>query len=355
MTAPRPKSPPLRIVFASEPSPRATVLADVLGGHGHEVRSVGTLREALESPEPDVWVLDRTLAGGGCGLDVLEELRAADRAAPAVMIDEHPDFEDVRRALELDAADFVLRPFEPGTLARAIARAHAERPRPPGVEGSSYQRSFPASAGSVAHAARELSAFLTKRNVPMAHRVRIASALADAVDNACRHAYPEGRGEVKVEVDFAREHVRLLVADEGRGFDAEAARPERVPAPLPRGATQRAPASTGLARIATLSESHAIASGPRGTSVELHFELTPVRFADEPEDFSATEFLDPSRARTLLAALREGASSLANVAPSRALTIGRLLGGDARRPPGAAPHGRRSGSSGDHGRSGSRR
>ena len=85
--------------------------------------------------------------------------------------------------------------------------------------------------------------------------------------------------------------------------------------------------ATGLGRIERLCEEHTLTSGPSGTRVELTFELTPVRFDEESEHLSETDFLDPERARRLIAALRKGHNDLSGVAPSMALTIGRILGG----------------------------
>jgi anti-sigma regulatory factor (Ser/Thr protein kinase) len=318
MTLPDLPNKPLHLVYAAALSPRSTVLADVLRGHGHEVRLALSLEDALGGPEPDVWVLESVLADGCSALNLLEELRCRGRSTPVVLIDERPDFDELRRALELEIADLVLRPFDPGSLARSIARAHDSRPRFPGEERNSYRRRYPARSESVARAARELSAFLTKHQVALAHRVRIASALAEIVDNACRHAYPAGGGAVTVEVGVDRVRVSIRVEDQGKGFDARSALIDRVPGPLPaaKGAPRRQPASSGLARVVTLCEAHDVRSGSKGTLVELLFELTPARFAEEPEETLETDFLDPARARALLAALREGAASIANVAPS---------------------------------------
>jgi anti-sigma regulatory factor (Ser/Thr protein kinase) len=162
--------------------------------------------------------------------------------------------------------------------------------------------------------------------------VRIASALAELVDNACRHAYGPGGGEVVVEVSIRGVRVLLSVEDVGCGFDAAQHRLERVPPALPsrRGLravpAPRANSQTGLGRIERLCEACEIHSSTSGTRIELTFELTPVRFEEEPEHLSQTDFLDPERARSLIASLRKG-SDLSGIAPDMALTVGRILGG----------------------------
>ena len=43
------------------------------------------------------------------------------------------------------------------------------------------------------------------------------TALAEAVSNACRHAYGDGTGVVGVDIEARRDSVRLAVTDYGRG------------------------------------------------------------------------------------------------------------------------------------------
>jgi anti-sigma regulatory factor (Ser/Thr protein kinase)/CheY-like chemotaxis protein len=331
----------LCIAYGDEPSKRADSVSELLRSQGHEVVAHDDQAAFLSTPEPDVYLIGRVLADGTRGLELLESLRRTGRSAPIVMIDEKPSFEDMRRAIELGATDMVVRPLEAGELPRAIQRAlDARAPRPridvaPGAH--SCVRSYAVDETTVGRAAREISAFLVNEGVVNAHRVRIASALAEVVDNACRHAYPRGEGEVVVRAEVQRTRVQVSVTDTGCGFDEARARLERVPAALPgaRGASRASSSSKGLGRVERLSEHHALVSGPRGTRVELTFELTPVRFDEEAEHLAETDFLDPSRARSLIHSLRKGRTDLSSVPPAMALTIGRILGGlDAEvRPP----------------------
>ena len=337
--------PSLRIVYGDESSRRANVLSETLRNQGHEVVVLDEAARVLSEPEPDLYVLGRSFADGTSALELFESLRRTGRSAPIVLVDEKPGIEVMRRAVELGAADLVLRPLEEGELARAIERAQAARAPKPRIDSEprphSWARSYAIEESTVGRAARELSAFLVNEGVVNAHRVRIASALAEAVDNACRHAYPQGRGEIALRAEVQRTRVQLTIEDRGRGFDVARAKLERVPAALP-GARRSglAPAtgsssSTGLGRVERLCEGHEIVSGPAGTTVGLSFELTPVRFDEEGEHLAETDFLDPSRARNLIASLRRGRADLSGVAPGMALTIGRIIGGlDAEvRPP----------------------
>jgi hypothetical protein len=142
-----------------------------------------------------------------------------------------------------------------------------------------------------------------------------------------------------VRAEVQRTRVIVVVEDTGKGFDPLRVRLDRVPAALPR-ARGAAPvvnpsSGTGLGRVERLCEEHAIVSGADGTRVELVFELTPVRFDEEGEHLGQTDFIDPERARSLIATLRAGRADLSAVPPALALTIGRILGGiDAEiRPP----------------------
>jgi len=325
--------PSLRIAYGDEPSRRADALTAALQSQGHEVVSYADLNAFLAAPEPDLYVLNRSLADGCSGLDLLEALRRVGRSAPVVLVDEKPGFADMRRAVELGATDFVVRPNEAGELTRAIERALAQRPPSPrpsaAMSAHSCECSYAVEPGAVGRAAREISAFLVNEGVVSAHRVRIASALAELVDNACRHGHPHGAGQIDVRAELDGARVRLTVEDKGPGFDVARARLERVAPALPgarRGGVP-SPSSTGLGRVERLCEQHEIVSGPEGTRVELTFELTPVRFDEEAEYLAETDFLDPTRARELIASLRKGQADLSGVSPSLAITIGRLIGG----------------------------
>jgi anti-sigma regulatory factor (Ser/Thr protein kinase)/CheY-like chemotaxis protein len=313
-------------------------VAEILRSQGHEVVARAAREAFLANPEPDLYLLGPQLADGTKALALLAELRRAGRSAPVLLVDEAPDFETMRSAVELGANDIVLRPLESGVLARAVARAAAERAPRPRIDveprAHAFEQNYTPGEHTVGRAARELSAFLVNEGVANAHRVRIASAVAELVDNAARHAYGGGQGTITVQASVQRTRVQLVVSDQGRGFDVAAVRLESVPAALPsaRGRKSAPPARTGdsshgLGRIELLCEEHTFHSSPRGTRAELLFELTPVRFEEESEHLGDTDFLDPSRVRSLIQSLRKGQANLTQVPPGMAMTIGRILGG----------------------------
>lgn len=330
-------SPCLSVAYVDSSSARAARVAAALRSLGHEVVLPEDAQGCLAAPEAGLYLLGETLPDRSAGLDLLAALRRTGRTAPCVLLFDAPDFAELRRAVELGAADVLFEPLTPEALARALARAGGKRaPAPPSEHeehAHALERRYPAEPDSVGRAAREISAFLVNEGVASAHRVRIASALAELVDNACRHAYPGGRGEVAVQVALQHSRVQLVVEDSGCGFDVAAQRLERVPPALPGRRLRavgtsgaRASSHHGLGRIERLCESHALTSGPRGTRAELTFELTPVRFEEESEHLGETDFLDPERARGLIESLRKG-NDLKGLAPSMALTVGRILGG----------------------------
>jgi anti-sigma regulatory factor (Ser/Thr protein kinase) len=323
----------LRIIYADRKTEESASLVRILEDLGHEVSTHDEPSGPLAESEPDIYLLGQTLASGGRGLDLLQSLRRTGRRAPILLLDEKPSFDDMRRAVELGATDMLLKPFGSDDVSKALERAHEKGSRGPRIDveprSHSYTRSYQAQEGSVGQAARELSAFLLNEGVVNAHRVRIASALAELVDNAARYAYKEPDGEINVSADVVNTRVFLTVKDTGIGFDASSARLECVPAALPGRASssRRASSSTGLGRVERLCEGHDVDSGPAGTSIELTFELTPVRFDEEAENLAEVDFLDPARAHSLIAALSNGHPDLSGMPAAMALTVGRIIGG----------------------------
>lgn len=328
--------PCLSIAYADRREPRASRVVEALRSLGHEIVQHDEAKSCLATPEADLYLLGRTLADGSSGLDLLDALRRTGRSAPILLLLETPDFAELRRAVELGASDVLFGAPEAEALARAIQRTDAQASPAPRLEAQerahALERRYAAEPATVGRAAREISAFLVNEGVAGAHRVRIASALAELVDNACRHAYGRSGGEVAVQVALRGARVHLTVEDSGRGFDLMRHKLERVPPALPsrRGLralpTTRSDSHSGLGRIERLCEESSIQSDAGGTRAELTFELTPVRFEEEVEHLSQTDFLDPERARSLIARLRKG-SDLSGIAPDMALTVGRILGG----------------------------
>jgi len=82
--------------------------------------SVPTAVAAFEHEHPDLVLLDINLPGGS-GFDVCSAIRRVSRA-PIMMLTVRGEEEDLVRALELGADDYLTKPFSPRTL---IARVRA--------------------------------------------------------------------------------------------------------------------------------------------------------------------------------------------------------------------------------------
>jgi anti-sigma regulatory factor (Ser/Thr protein kinase)/CheY-like chemotaxis protein len=320
----------LRITVA-DATRKAGVVAEALRAQGHEVvvcDDGATLLAA--AAEPDAYVLGPSLTDGSTGLELGEQLRRAGKAAPLVLIDPAPSFETMQRAVRLGVADFVLDPLAPTSLRDALRRCQAQgRPsrRPVAVQPHAIARSYPLEEGVSGRAAREVSAFLVNEGVVAAHRVRIASAVAELVDNAHRHSDSRD-GRVTVACELNGSLVRIEVQDRGHGFDVDGVMLDRVPAALPSTRKERTPRpGGGLGRVELLAEDLRAHSTESGARIEAEFQLTPVRFDEEAESLSDTEFLDPTSARRLIAALRGGTADLSGVSAPLAVTIGRIIGG----------------------------
>lgn len=321
--------PSLRITVADDDR-RATALAEILRGQGHDVVVHSTKPTLLAAQEPDAYLIGSALQDGTGGLALAEDLRQAGRAAPLVLIDPAPSYESMKRAVDMGVADLVLDPLAPGRLRSALERCVAQRR--PGLRAVPPQphaiaRSYALEEGVSGRAAREISAFLVNEGVVAAHRVRIASAVAELVDNAHRHSNSRD-GRVTVACELAGNRVKLEVQDRGQGFDVGAVRLDRVPAALPATRTARGPrAGGGLGRVELLGERLQADSNGSGSRIEVEFQLTPVRFDEEAEALTDTEFLDPRSARQLIAALKSGTADLSGISSPLAVTIGRIIGG----------------------------
>lgn len=313
-----------RVLFACGATPRAEALAELLRSRGCEVERVATVADVLAAGEAQALVVDEDLAGEGGGLGLCEELRDAGVATPLVLCAGAPDLELVRRADRLGVLA-VIRSYDPRALVDVLERCSGH-----GGSRRRHFRSYSVGRFCARRAVLDLSLFLEAGGVAPAHRLRVLCAVAELIDNVQHHAYPDAEcGSFSVSAEIARRAVNVAVVDAGTGFDADRARLDSVPAALParRRRVVGEPADGGLARAARLSETLAVASDDRGSTVELAFELTPSVVCDDgagsPESVDVSH---PRELRALVASLREGDAGW-RIPPALALTVDRLLGG----------------------------
>ncbi len=107
------------------------VLAARLKANGYDIvmanDGVYGVAKAHEE-KPDLILLDMRMPAGG-GLTVLENLRmAADTMmTPVIFVTAYPSDEARQKALELGAADFIPKPFDPDELITKIKKALGEQ------------------------------------------------------------------------------------------------------------------------------------------------------------------------------------------------------------------------------------
>src|ERR1700728_1134377 len=90
----------------------------------------------------------------------------------------------------------------------------------------SLNQSYPAIAESVPRARNDVVAFAVRRGASKPQLVEIRVAVTEAMSNAVVHAYDgKGPGDIHVTAEIAAEELWVLIADDGRGFQAPARNP----------------------------------------------------------------------------------------------------------------------------------
>lgn len=117
-------------ILAADDDEYVRVIVETKLGEEFDVLTVADGSEAwahLTDPDaepPDLVILDVMMPEQD-GFATLERIRADDRFAelPVVMLTSRGREDDVVRALELDASDFVSKPFSPAELLARVRRA----------------------------------------------------------------------------------------------------------------------------------------------------------------------------------------------------------------------------------------
>ena len=187
-----------------------------------------------------------------------------------------------------------------------------------GVPQRCWTLELEASQRACIRGTRAISAWALMLGIGPACRARIASACAEVLDNAARHAYPETGGELSLSVSRHERELRVTIEDRGVGMtrlpDLESAVRSATPA--------------GLTRAASLCETIELESTPgTGTTVRMSFCIYQVFFEEEDRvDLSDLDYLPSATARTLLERIhRDGGHDAFFLSPALATTVGRLL------------------------------
>lgn len=312
---------PRDIVLLAEAGPVSSAIAAALAERGHAVDLVLDPARLADRPRPEVLVVDLGHRGARA-LDPVQGLvQGRGQATRLVVLSAERDVEECRRALRLGAADYLAKPFPVDEFLRAVEGEEPDaETRAPGT----FRRSFPASAGAIDRATREVAAYALRCSLSPTARARVATCCAELVENVVRHAYPTGAGRVDLELSVTPRQLSLVVRDEGVGFDAVALGLEHMTDAR----------DGGLARVSALSEDMRLESGPAGTTAVASFDVFRVRFDGEDGlDLSEYDWLAPETTRSLLGLLDgPNARDPLHLSPALAVTVGRLLAGpDPRR------------------------
>ena len=104
------------------------LIKQVLERAGYAAADAATIRDVMDqivAQTPDVIVLDCLLGGPGLGLDLLREIRATPRTreVPVVVTTGIPEPNIDLRLRNCGASAFLLKPFSPRDLVKAVALA----------------------------------------------------------------------------------------------------------------------------------------------------------------------------------------------------------------------------------------
>lgn len=304
---------PLTVLVAGNDIELAQSLSAHLEERSHLVSITDCAEELLALPTPDVLLLDLELGEVG-GFALLAELRRRGNTPRVVLYGFRPTGEDYRAALRLGASDLLPMPFTFETAATSLEAAIREDRHKP-----LFRRTLDATAAGVDRSSREVAAWLLRCGVTPATRCRVASAVAEAVDNAARHAYLGGVGTVELTGSLEGGQLLLSIRDRGIGMNPDWCSPIGL----------EDPASGGLARICALAEDLSFEKEPDGgTHLVLSFHVYQANFDEgRGQDLSELDYLTPTQARNVLHNLSDPDSEPLHLSPSLAVSVGRLLSG----------------------------
>jgi two-component system chemotaxis response regulator CheY len=116
-----------RVLIVDDAEPVRDLCSRMLGGRGHEIFLAASGAEGVaiyEQERPDAVLLDVSMPDMD-GLATLEAIRTIDPSARVAMLTGTRDESAVRRAIQLGASDYIVKPFQGRRLAEAIERMTA--------------------------------------------------------------------------------------------------------------------------------------------------------------------------------------------------------------------------------------
>jgi CheY-like chemotaxis protein/anti-sigma regulatory factor (Ser/Thr protein kinase) len=200
----------------------------LLEPEGYAVTCAADADEALREirrAQFDVALVDVWMPGMS-GLDLTDQLHAAEPRLKVVVMTADDTSETVLQAVRRQAYRFIAKPIEPGTLLEIVSRALASPSRPPRIEVLSARPEWvellvPCDAES----AQRIQAFLAHLDADLPQEVResVGHAFHELLMNAIEWGGRLDPGR-QVRISYLRAKRMLLyrIADPGQGFSFDA-------------------------------------------------------------------------------------------------------------------------------------
>ncbi|MFO0601990.1 MAG: response regulator [Polyangiales bacterium] len=158
--------PPIPWLVADDDAPFRAALSAALARRGHDVRSAGSLAEALavcEGWEPERAVVDLKMPGGG--MELLRELRRRFPDVAVVVLTGYGSIPSAIEAVKAGAVNYLTKPAEPAEIEAAFsdqggaAAEGAEVDHVPSLDRAAWehlQRVLAECNGNISETARRL-------------------------------------------------------------------------------------------------------------------------------------------------------------------------------------------------------
>jgi anti-sigma regulatory factor (Ser/Thr protein kinase) len=307
----------LKVLVVEPERAIASSLCAALERRGHRTLLVADTDDALERETPDVLICG-VGASDEARYSLLEEYGRRGRKPRSILVLSDPNTLSFSRARELGVEDVFARPFRLADIMNSVERMSDASASNTSPSFSSFTRSYPSEEETVDRAARDLAAFALRCGVGPSARARLATAVAEVVQNSTQHAYPTGGGMLEVEARLEERDIWVSLRDSGKGFDV----------------SEESEEGGGLDRAASLVEGLDITSSAgEGAEVTLRVSIFRADFDEGDQvDLSEFDFFTPNTSEQVLSVVREEqGSSYLDLSPALAVVLGRLLSGPSQR------------------------
>jgi len=215
-------SAPKTVLIVDDETGIRSAMANALSLRGHRAFVAAGLEQAepIVRETPVEIVLTDLRLEGDDGVRVVEALRRIRPQIRPIFMTGYGSLQSAIQAIRLGAVDYLTKPFRMEELVAAI-----EKTRPASEEVQPFRADFPWSreAEATPEAASalllEAAALLRTLGLEENARGRTLSALAEAIQNVLRHAYPGNSGRIQASLQLRGGRLTGRVADQGKGFN----------------------------------------------------------------------------------------------------------------------------------------